>query len=440
MRVDLIMKEQHEKKILIVGAGFAGVSAALVLAKKKIPGLKIVLINPAPHFEYHATLYRVLAGHSPLEVCIPLRDIFSNRQSGLSRFWRPPSTRGPQNDVELVEDEIADIDFSEKIAVGKSDSIYKFDYLVLALGSETAYPDVKGLKKLSFSMKSINDTIRLNRHLHTSFLECTFLKNKTAKMCNTHIVIVGGGATGVEVAGELLSYTKQLAKKHFIEESLITVDLITSPARLVNDLPEKVSTEIEKRLRNLGANLYLNRRVMKEEVEKVYLKDVELKTKTVIWAAGVKGNHYYADWGLPVDEKGKVAVNEYLRPATGPVGALENIFIVGDGAATKYGGVASTAIYDGRFVAEIIDRTVNGKKLLSYAPGPSPAYIPVGPGWALSLRGSWMISGRLGWFFRRLHDFRFFLSVLPFHKALDAFRSDKILWETCPICSKSSKF
>lgn len=434
-----------EKKVLIVGAGFAGVSAALNLAKQKIPRLKIVLVSPTPHFEYHATLYRVLAGHSPLEVCVPLHEIFKGTE------------------VEVLEDEITDVNFEGKTATGTSESKYKFDYLVLALGSETAYFDIPGLKKLSYSLKSITDVIRLNRHLHQSFLECTFVKDKSDKMCNTHIVIVGGGATGVEVAGELSAYSKLLAKKHFIDPSLITIDLITSPDRLLNDQPAEISTMVESRLRSLGVNLYLKKRVLREEVETVYLKDIEMKTKTVIWAAGVAGNHRYQEWGLPVDEKGKVIVDEYLHPKIndellisnssnqalnpessrrlGQLDQLEirnfkNVFIIGDGAATKYSGVANTALQDGKQVAENILGDLSGKAMMRYVSQASSTYVPVGPGWAIARKGSQVVTGKLGWFFRRLHDFKFFLSILPFNKALDAFRSDKILWESCPICSK----
>ena len=124
-----------EKKILIVGAGFGGIRCALDLASYHPQGVKVTLVNPTPHFEYHAMLYRVLTGRSPLEVCVPLTDIFQNKN------------------IEVVEDSITDVNFEEKKTFGKSDSIYRYDYLVLGLGSETAYYDIPGLKDWSFSMK-----------------------------------------------------------------------------------------------------------------------------------------------------------------------------------------------------------------------------------------------------------------------------------------------
>jgi NADH dehydrogenase len=408
------MENRSLKKVLVVGAGFGGVSAALHLAKKNIPDLKITLVSPSVHFEYHAGLYRVMTGRSPLEVCVPLRDIFD------------------KTNVEIFQDTLIDVNFKKNTATGRDGVLYHFDYLILALGTETAYYDIPGLSELSFSLKSINDAVRLNEHLHKSFSECAVIKDKADKMCNTHIVIIGGGATGCEMAGELAVYTKKLAKKHGLEESMVTIDLITSSSALVPGISSEFSERIKDKLHNLGVNIYLNRRVMKEELETVYLRDVELKAKTVIWAAGTAGNFFYRDAELPVDTKGKVIVDEYLRsPSFG------NVFIIGDGAATKFSGMAQTAVYDGEFVAQNIAKELTDRKVVSYEPRPVDYFIPVGTNWAAANAGGKKYFGQWGWFLRRLADFKFFRSILPLSKAITAFRADGILWDNCPVCSKS---
>lgn len=256
-----------ERKILIVGAGFGGICCALDLAEHHINGIKITLVNPTPHFEYHATLYRLLTGRSPLETCIPLREIFSHKKN-----------------IDVVEDYITDVQFKKNIALGKTGSKYHYDYLVLGLGSETAYYDIPGLKNLSFTLKSVTDALKLKWHLHELF--------------SSHVVVVGGGATGVEVAGELALYTKRVAEHHSENIPLLKIDLITSSERLVPQLPIDISIELSRRLRDLGVNLYFNRRVTKEEVDEVYMKDMSIKSKTVIWAAGVEGNEFLWTLGL----------------------------------------------------------------------------------------------------------------------------------------------
>src|SRR3989338_2424821 len=121
------MNSDAGKKIIIVGGGFGGVRAALDLASKKIQGAKIILISDKPHFEYTPALYRVATGRSPLEVCIPLREIFSGKE------------------VEVVEDRIEAVDPLGLVLTGSSGSKYRFDYAVLALGSETAYFNIPGI-------------------------------------------------------------------------------------------------------------------------------------------------------------------------------------------------------------------------------------------------------------------------------------------------------
>src|SRR3989344_8759292 len=116
-----------EIKIIIIGGGFGGVRTALDLEAQKLSNTRIILISDKPHFEYYPTLYRVVTGSNPLEVCIPYREIFQNKE------------------LEIIEDTIEDVDLQTKTLTGKTGSYYRFDYLVLALGSETAYFDISGL-------------------------------------------------------------------------------------------------------------------------------------------------------------------------------------------------------------------------------------------------------------------------------------------------------
>lgn len=403
------------KKIVIAGGGFGGVRCALDLARKQLPDTKIVLLSDRPHFEYHAALYRVVTGRSPLEVCIPLADIFEG------------------SDVDIVIDAVVAVNLEDKRIEGQSGSHYAYDFLALAIGSETVYFDIPGLKELSYGFKSINAALRLKRHLHEIFSMSQKLPLEERVMI-AHIVVIGGGASGTELAGELARYTKKLSRMHEIPSSLVTIDLVEGGPRLLPLLPEDVSLRIHERLHALGVNVFLNRAVVKEEVEKVYLKDMEMKSKTVIWTAGVKPHKLYQTIeGLAFDKKGAVLVDHFLQAQ-----GFENVFILGDAAATPYSGMAQTAIGDGRFVADAIAASLQGKGRTLYNEK-KPAYaVPVGPGWAAVLWGRWRFYGHTGWIIRRFVDFRFFLSILPFSKALVVFRSGKRLSETCPLCSKDA--
>lgn len=400
-----------ELKIVIAGGGFGGITTALDLAKKNNLAAKVILVSDKPHFEYHPALYRVVTGKSPLEVCIPLNEIF-----------------GGEN-VELIEDKIVQVDLTKKKLLGASGSKYHFDYLVLAMGAETAYFDIPGLAEHSFGFKSITEALRLKNHLHQVFASCETAP-KEEKVCLVHIVIIGAGATGVELAGELGQYTKTLAKKHILDPSLITIDLIEAATRILPSLPEDISKKVEGRLRLQGVNIFVNRQVLAEEIEKVYLRDMEMKVKTVIWTAGVKLNQLYQQIaGLEFDKTGKVLVDEYLQAKN-----QKGIFVIGDAASTTYSGMAQTAISDGKTVAENISLAIQSKPLSKNKPKKPVTAIPVGAGWAAVSIGKIRIYGTLGWILRRLADLRFFASILPLRKALLAFQSSQTLCETCSVC------
>lgn len=404
-----------EKRIVIVGGGFGGIAAALALEKKKIPNTKIILISDKPHFEYHATLYRVLSGHSPLESCVPLLEIFAGKN------------------VQLVEDEIIEVDLENKTLKGSWNMTYHFDYLILALGSVPSYYGIKGLQEYSYSMSSVQNTLKLKRHLHEVFTACEYDKESEDKSCDAHIVVVGGGASGIEAASELATYARKMAVKHGIDPSYVTIDLIHSGTRLIPALDPDLSEKIRERLYSLGVNIFLNRRLMKEEVKEIYLKDMQMKTKTLIWTAGVTTNHlYHSIKGLTFDPSNKVVVDSELH-----ADGHDHVFVVGDGAATKYSGMAQTALYDGAFVADVIESKFRETPVALYH-SPKPIIsIPVGRYWAASVVNSLKLYGFPGWIVRKLFDFRFYLTILPFSEAITAFRSDAHLWEACPICSKN---
>lgn len=410
------MLERKIKKIIIVGGGFAGIRTALTLARLQPADTKIILISDKPHFEYQAALYRVVAGHSPLEVCIPLREIFSGTT------------------VEVIEDTITQVHLKEQSLQGSSGTSYTYDYLVLSLGSETSYFKIPGIKEQSFGLKSISEALALKRHLHEIFNACE-RGTPEDKVCAAHIMVVGGGASGTEIAGLLGVYLRQLATQHGLDENMITIDLVEAAPRLLPFLPASASKKVKQRLQHLGVNIFLNRTVVKQELEEVFLKDIQMKTKTLIWTAGNQVNHLYSQIkGLEYDKRGRVLVDSQLRAEP-----WKNVFVLGDGASTPYSGTASTALDHGSTVACVLYDLLTTSTLHCHTPRQHWFSIPLGSGWAASGNGRIIFYGWLGWVFRRWFDWRFFKSILPLGKAWTVFKSDQQLAESCPICSEVDK-
>lgn len=379
-------------RVLVVGGGVAGVRVAKDLLERHIGRLDLTLVSATSYLQYHAAFYRRLNSDNDPTVRIPLEDIFYKKK------------------VLIVEDRIERIDFQTHTAYGKEKE-YGYDHLVLAMGSEVAYYNIPGLRELAHTFKTYDDVVRLQNHLIKVFRTSRATDKNIAS--STRFVVVGGGSTGAEVAGELAFLTRRLAREHGIDPSLVTIDLISATSRLTPLLPERVSHAVEERLRVLGVNVYLHHRLMKEEVAEVFLKDMVLRTKTVIWVAGTMGNHFYRRWGLPVSSSGQVEVEKTLA-----VKGYPSVFAGGDGAWVTDSGLVDSAGRHGECIAENITRSLKGVPLKKYRPASYTISIPVGRRWSASLVDGFLFTGAAGWFFRRYLDFKFYASVLPFFKAV----------------------
>jgi NADH:ubiquinone reductase (H+-translocating) len=383
-------------KVLVVGGGFGGIRAALDLAKQR--NLSVMLLSDKPYFEYQPALYRVATAMAPLGAVVSLSEIFKGKS------------------VEVIEDRVVEVSPERKTVTESSGKSYQYDFLVLALGSEVNYHGLSVLKSLTFCLKTVRDALRLYEHLNELFSSMEKATDEQ-KVEAGHVVVVGAGATGAEVAGGLTADLRRLAKEHNLDASYVTVDLIDSGSRPVEELPEEISSKVQARLRDLGVNIFLHREIVEEQIQEIYLKDMHLKTKTVVWAAGVTPNKLYSKIeGLSFDKKGRVVLDEFLR-----VKGHKNIFTVGDGASDPNSGTAQAAIHQGRYVAGAIGREVSGRKLQPYESKKSSVAVPVGTGWASVLIGNVKVNGRIGWWLRRLGDLRFYLSILPPLKALRLF-------------------
>lgn len=407
------IEAMQETKILILGGGFGGIRTALDLSKKKLPNTKIVLISDKHHFEYTPALYKLATGRSPLETCIPLSEIFN------------------RTGVEYLVDEISGGDLEEQVILGKSGSRYTYNHLVLALGSEVAYFGIPGVEEHSFSIKSVESSLRLKRHIHELF-DTHIGLSKGDLISQFQFVIVGGGAAGVELAGEIRKYVRALADKHEVPKKLVTVDILQAGERLLSNMPEKVSSIAEERLSDLGVNLVMGHPVVSQDLKGVYLKDIAFNAKTIVWTAGVKPSSVYQNFkGLSLSKGGKVEVDDHLESR-----GSANVFAIGDGAQTPFSGTAQTALYDGSYVARVISARMQEKDLPCYKPRQTPYVVPIGPGWAIFTYKNLALSGRIFWLLRQIIDLRFFLSILPFRKALTAWREGGTLCESCPTCQK----
>ena len=388
-----------QQKAIIIGGGFAGIQAALDLSKKhKDKDLEITLISDRGHFEYYPALHGYLSVNGPVPYhMLSLADIFSNRS------------------VKLVIEKVTACDLAAKTVTLESGETLSGDYIVLALGSQSTFFGIEGLAAMAFPFQNTTHAKRLREHVNNLFdKHCANTKDIADCVVGLHFVVVGAGPNGVDLAGELATYTKHLCTQHNLPESFVTVDLIEGASAVLGMMPKKVQDIATKRLRELGVNILCNRQLMKQGSWTVALADMTLGAKTLIWTAGTTGNELVTKIpNIVLQKKNRITVNKNLE-----IDQYPNCFVAGDIADTQFAGLAQTAIHDGSYIAQVISNKLKGKTTDDYK-SKSVAYnIGVGHGWSITKVGNLVISGRLSSMLRKIIDLKYFLSILPFSKVM----------------------
>lgn len=386
-----VMPEKKQTSIVIVGGGFAGVKTALNLANH--PDFKVKLISNNTRFEYHGALYRSAVGRSPREVVIPLREIFAD------------------TNVEVVLDEIGYVDPKKKIVVSKEGEIYGYDSLILALGNTINYFGIHSLAENTDNINSIGATIKLRKKLITLF--------STSHQNPVRVAIVGAGATGVELAGELPAFASMVARKHNIKTPKLDVVLVDNADRILPNLSPKSSEKATKRLIELGVEIHLNISVESCTKGELCMSAGNLNADIIIWTAGSKPVDFFAanSGVFTLGRGGRVVVDEYLG-----VQGQKDIYVLGDNAETLYSGMAQTALNDANFVSKNLLRKSSGQKFSTYR-NRKPVYVvTIGEKWALVESGKKITTGYRGWLIRRRADLAVFRNFQPYKQALKTWR------------------
>lgn len=390
------MKKASVHTTIIVGAGFLGIETALTLARKKQNDLKIILISSQDHFTYYPGMYRVAMGAPVRQGCIPLSDIFEHYPN-----------------VVVVVDTITAVDPEHKRVTSSTQS-WHYDSLVLGIGSEKRPITIPGLEEVVYSFRSIEEAIKLQVRIDTLFEKHANVTSSEDMLMGLHFVIVGGGPSGTELAGELSQYTHHLAKKYKIDPSYITIDIVEANQRILKQMYTGISEKVSHRLRELNVNIFPNRRVVQGESWSLRLGDMKLGTKTVIWAAGLSPSRFADDIpGVELNDRGKIKVDEFLRP-----NGMYDIYAGGDIADTTYSGLAQTSIHHGRYIADSIVRRHKFRHIWPYSPKTPAHNIPIGRGWAAFEIGRFRLYGFIPWLVRLVIDFRYYNSILPTKTAL----------------------
>jgi len=390
-----------KERVLIVGGGFAGVKAAVELANDH--RFAVTVLSDQTTLRYYPTLYRAATGGKQANSFIPLLNIFANATN-----------------VSVKLGSAQTLDRKAKTITTDKGDVYEYDTLVLALGVVTNYFGIPGLPEFSYGIKSAEEVRRFKQHLHAQLLD--------ERKPDMNYVIVGGGPTGIELAGALPGYLKNLMRSHGIKDRKVHIDLVEASPRLLPRSPKDVGRMIARRLRRLGVHLYLGKVVQGQTASELTISGKPLTSHTVVWTSGVTNHPFFNENKFVVMPRGKVATDVYLQ-------AEPDIFVLGDNANTPYSGLAETAVVDGAFVAKNLKRRAAGKTFKSYRPHSPWSVIPVGPRWASAEHGVFRMYGLAGYMLRELADLRAFHDYEPWYEAGEQWLTGFGKEEECPICA-----
>ena len=394
------MASKH--KALIIGGGFGGVKAALELESD--PRFKVTLVSDHSDFRYYPTLYRTATGASRSASSIPLSEIFVDTE------------------VEVLKDSAKSIDHDNRKLKTKSGKEIEYDVIILALGMVTNYFGIPGLSKLSYGIKTIEEAEKLKKHLHKHITK--------KKHPDLNYVIVGGGPTGVELAGVLGEYINLICQAHNVRKRTVHVDLVEASPRLLPMMPKSVSRGVARQLRKRGVKLYLNKAVSSQSADGLIVNGKPIRSHTVIRTAGTSNNPFYSEQNFQLAANHKVRVDQFLQAKPG-------LYVIGDNADTPYSGLAQTALYDGEYVARNIKRLADGEKPIPYK-AKLPVYVlPAGPKWAAVVWGNLKFYGWAGWALRKAADFVAFNDYEPWFRATRHWLAENRQEELCELCDKS---
>ncbi|HWK22437.1 MAG TPA: NAD(P)/FAD-dependent oxidoreductase [Ureibacillus sp.] len=339
------------KEIVILGAGYGGLLTALTLRKYvSKEDAKVTVVNKYPTHQLITELHR-LAGGTTTEraISFPLTTLFKDK------------------DVNVVVNEVKSFSVDNKEVHLVDGTVMEYDYLVVALGSQTGFFGIPGLEENSMVLKSVDDANRINHHIESKIAAFAQTKNPA----DGTIVIGGGGLTGVELVGEIVDNFPKIARKYGVDFKDLNIKLVEAGPKILPVLPDDLIARATESLTKRGVEFLTGLPVTGVEGNKISLKDGStIEANTFIWTGGVAALPLVQESGLECD-RGKAIIDEYLRSKSHP-----EVFVVGDasvalpadGGRPLYAPTAQNAWQMGETAGFNLFATLEGQKLELFDP------------------------------------------------------------------------
>src|ERR1700730_7646582 len=374
------MDQKSNPRVVIVGAGFGGLVAARTLARDPV---QITLIDRKNFHTCQPLLYQVAtAGLSPGEIAAPIRWILRSRRN-----------------IEVLMSEVQDFDLARRV-VRLPDGEIPYDYLVVGSGASHAYFGHDEWERLAPGLKTIEDALEIRRRVLLAFELAERQANSEKKQVQLNFVVVGGGPTGVELAGTLAEIGRKALSNEFrtIDPRKTRIVLLEGGPRILPAYPEDLSRSAEEQLKRLGVEVHTSAMVTLVTPGAAHMGEAQLPAAAIIWAAGVAASPLGKKLGAPVDRAGRVAGNPDLSLPGHP-----EIFVIGDLATLKdengrlLPGVAPVAMQEGKATAHNIAAELRSEPRKNFHYFNKGNLATIGRAAAVAEFGKIHISGFLAW-------------------------------------------
>ena len=368
------------KRVVIIGAGFGGLTAAKEIAKKDF---NITVIDKTNHHLFQPLLYQVAtAALSPADIAIPIRSVFSKNKN-----------------VEVLLGEAKSIDKKNKKVIFNGTEI-TYDYLIIATGSRHSYFGRDEWKKHAPGLKTLNDALKIRENILLSLESAELERDHEKRQKYLNFVIIGGGPTGVELAGAISEIVNQNLLPDFrnIDASMTKVYMIEALPNILSSYPESLSRRALEDLKNLKVEVMLNEKVTEINENGVKVSNRFIETKNILWAAGNQTLPIIKTLGIETDRLGRAVVNDNLS-----INEDNNIFVIGDAASVRndkgenFPALAPVAIQQGKFVAKIIAEGLVGKPHKKFKYKDRGTMATIGKAKAVAVIKGFKLSGLIAW-------------------------------------------
>jgi NADH dehydrogenase len=377
-----VQASKLRKRVVVVGGGFAGIAAVKALSTAPV---HVTLVDRSNHYLFQPLLYQVaMAGLAPAEIATPIRAVLRH-----------------VDNARVLLAEVTDIDLAARRVQTPECGALEYDYLVLAPGAVNSYFGHREWAHVAPGLKDLDDAVEIRRRVLLAFEAAEREPDPAVQRRHLTFVVIGGGPTGVELAGAIAELATFVLSRDFraIKPDSTRVVLVEGGPRVLAAFDPELSARAAQGLHEMGVEVLPNARVTAIDEHGVAMGEQRIEASTVLWAAGVRASPLCERLGLPVDRSGRVEVEQDCSLPGHP-----EVFVIGDaasltpaGASEPLPGVSPVAMQQGRFVARTIAAAIEKQPRGSFHYVDKGSMATIGRRRAVAAVGKLKLSGFIAW-------------------------------------------